>query len=205
MHRLPAAMLALALVSGPALATPEYLLPTLFDVTGVSADDSLNIRERPDAGAPIIGTLPPDARGVEVVAERSGWAQVNTAERSGWVNARYLAYQTGTWEPGSLPPALTCAGTEPFWSLRQVGEALVYETPEGARQLQRRAVMDQGFRSPVRGIIAGDDAGRLTVAIQPAQCSDGMSDRSYGLSAMLIFDGAGQASSMQTGCCRISP
>ena len=203
--RLSAVALALALTAGPALATPEYVLPTLFDVTGVAANDKLNIRERPDAAARVIGTLPADAKGVEVVAERSGWAQVNTAERAGWVNARYLAYRTDVWAQGQLPPTLSCAGNEPFWSLRQVGKTMVYETPEGARQMERRAVLDQGFRSPVRGVIAGDAQGRLTVAIQPAQCSDGMSDRAYGLSATLIFDGAGQASRMQTGCCRISP
>lgn len=203
--RLASAALALALLAGPALATQEYQLPTLFDVTGVAANDRLNIRERPDAGAAVIGTLPPDAKGVEVMAERNGWAQVNSGERAGWVNARYLAYRSDVWQDGKLPATLNCLGTEPFWSLRQVGQTMVYETPEGARQMDRRAVLDQGFPSPVRGVIAGDAQGRLTLAIQPAQCSDGMSDRVYGLSALLIFDGAGQASRMQTGCCRISP
>ena len=52
------ALLVLALSgAAPAWATPEYVLPTLFDVTGVAADDRLNIRERPDPSAPIIGTL----------------------------------------------------------------------------------------------------------------------------------------------------
>ena len=54
-------------------------------------------------------------------------------------------------------------------------------------------------------LIAGDDAGRMTAVIQPAQCSDGMSDRVYGLSAVLVFDGAGQRSQMLSGCCRITP
>lgn len=195
----------LALLAGPALATPEYLLPTLSDVTGVAANDRLNIRERPDAAAAVIGTLPPDAKGIEIVAERNGWAQVNTGERAGWVNARFLTFRSDVWQTGQLPATLNCLGTEPFWSVRQVGKTIVYETPEGARQMERRAVLDQGFRSPVRGVIAGDAQGRMTLAIQPGQCSDGMSDRSYGLSALLIFDGAGQTSRMQSGCCRISP
>ena len=203
--RLLSAAVALALLAGPALAAAEYQLPTLFDVTGVAANDRLNIRERPDAGARIIGTLPPDARGIEVLAERNGWAQVNTAERAGWVSARYLTYRTDVWQAGQLPATLNCLGTEPFWSLRQVGTTMVYETPEGARQMERRAVLDPGFRSPVRGVIAGDAQGRLTLAMQPMQCSDGMSDRIYGLSALLIFDEAGQRSRMQTGCCRINP
>ena len=203
--RLASAALALALLAGPALAAQDAQLPTLSDVTGVAANDRLNIRERPDAGASVIGTLPPDAKGVEVVAQRNGWAQVNTGERAGWVNARFLTYRSDVWTSGQLPATLSCLGNEPFWSLRQVGETMVYETPEGARQMDRRAVLDQGFPSPVRGVIAGDAQGRLTLAMQPAQCSDGMSDRVYGLSALLIFDGAGQASRMQSGCCRISP
>lgn len=203
--RLASAALALALLAGPALAAQDAQLPTLSDVTGVAANDRLNIRERPDAGASVIGTLPPDAKGVEVVAQRNGWAQINTGERAGWVNARFLTYRSDVWTSGQLPATLSCLGNEPFWSLRQVGETMVYETPEGARQMDRRVVLDQGFPSPVRGVIAGDAQGRLTLAMQPAQCSDGMSDRVYGLSALLIFDGAGQASRMQSGCCRISP
>lgn len=204
--RLPALMFSLALLASPALATPEYILPTLFDVTGVAANDRLNIRERPETKAAVIGTLAPDAKGVEVVAERNGWALVNTAERAGWVNARYLAYRTDVWAKGALPPTLSCSGTEPFWSLRQVGARLVYETPEGSRAMERRTVLDNGaFRGPARSVIAGDAKGRMTAVIQPAQCSDGMSDRAYGLSAVLVFDGAGERSRMMTGCCRITP
>ena len=38
-------------VASPAIATPEYILPTLFDVTGVAANDVLNIRAAPSASA----------------------------------------------------------------------------------------------------------------------------------------------------------
>lgn len=204
--RLPIVVFVLAVVASPALATPEYVLPTLFDVTGVAANDKLNIRERPDAKSTVIGTLAPDAKGVEVIAERNGWSMVNTAERAGWVNSLYLNYRTDVWMAGALPANLSCHGTEPFWSLRQVGDKMVYETPEGARQMQRRAVLDDGyFRSTKRSVIAGDDKGRVTAVISPDQCSDGMSDRMFGLSATLVFDGSGQSSQMQTGCCQIAP
>ena len=39
----------------------------MFDVTGVAANDVLNIRAAPDASAEIIGTLSPNARDIEVV------------------------------------------------------------------------------------------------------------------------------------------
>lgn len=196
----PALALALTLAfASPALATPEYVLPTLFDVAGVAADDVLNIRERPDAKSPIIGTLAPDATHVEVVGERNGWMQVNTAERSGWVNGRYLNYRVDVWEAGKLPAGLRCLGTEPFWSLTPEGGELVLSTPEGDSRMALRKVLDTGwFRDPRRALV-GDG---VTAVIAPAQCSDGMSDLAYGLQATVIL-GAGEAAQMLTGCCRL--
>lgn len=197
----PALAFALAaFLASPALATPEYVLPTLFDVTGVAADDVLNIRERPDAGAPIIGRLAPDATRVEVVGERSGWMQVNTGERSGWVNGRYLAYRVDVWEAGRLPEGLRCLGTEPFWSLTPEGGDLVLATPEGDSRMALRKVLDSGwFRDPRRALV-GDG---VTAVIAPAQCSDGMSDRAYGLEATVIL-GGGAAAQMLNGCCTLA-
>lgn len=60
-------ILTALLMASPAAATQEYMLPTLFDVQDVAAGDVLNIREAPNAKAAIIGTLAPDATGVEVV------------------------------------------------------------------------------------------------------------------------------------------
>ena len=191
-------------LAGPAGA--QTMLPTLFDVAGVRADDVLNVRAMPDATSSILSKLPPDAKGVEVVETRSGWARVNSFERAGWVNLRYLRERPGVWKRGEVPATLNCLGTEPFWSLRQVGTSIVYETPQQSRPLQRRAVVDNPRqRSPARSIIAGDDTGRLTVVLHPGQCSDGMSDRVFGLSATLLSEGAGQASRMENGCCRITP
>ena len=203
------AVLAMALIwATPVAATREYILPTLFDVTDVAADDVLNIRARPSAGAEIIGALAPDARGVEVVAhDASGrWAQINTGERSGWVALRYLAYRTDVWEPGALPAALRCIGTEPFWSLAPTEDAAVFSTPDAPdRAITLEAVLDPGvFRSPRRAILAGGDALGLTAVIAPARCSDGMSDMAYGLDATLIVR-EGDGTRMLTGCCSIAP
>lgn len=199
------AVLALTLsLASPAAA--QTMLPTLYDVTGVKADDVLNIRAMPDASSSILSELPPDATGVEVIEMRAGWARVNTFERSGWVNMRYLRERPDVWKPGEIPATLNCLGTEPFWTLRQVGTNIVYETPELSRPLQRRVVVDNpARREPARSIIAGDAQGRLTVVLTPAQCTDGMSDRFFGLSATLLFEGAGQATRMENGCCRITP
>src|SRR5690606_22565898 len=124
-----------------------------FDVTGVAADDVLNIRERPSASAPIIGRLAPTATNVEVVTERNGWMQVNTRERSGWVNGRYLMYRTDVWEEGRLPRTLSCLGTEPFWALTLGrGADMVLSRPDtGDRRYAVQKVLGSGwFRDPRR-------------------------------------------------------
>ncbi len=203
------AVLAMALMwASPLAATQEYILPTLFNVTGVADDDVLNIRVRPSAGAEIIGALAPDARGVEVVAhDASGrWAQINTGERSGWVALRYLAYRTDVWEPGAVPAALRCIGTEPFWSLVTADDVAVFSTPDAPdRSMKLEAVLDTGvFRSPHRALLARSDARSLVAVIAPAACSDGMSDMAYGLEATLILQD-GEGAGMLTGCCSIAP
>ena len=200
-----AILLAGALAARPAMATQEYILPTLFDVTDVAADDVLNIRAGPGTRFEVIGTLAPDATHIEVVAhDRSGqWGQVNTRERAGWVALRHLAYRVDVWEPGSLPAGFACFGTEPFWSMRPDRFATP-EAPDTA--LETLAVLDSGvFRDPRRAVVATDGDRRLTLSATPQYCSDGMSDRAFGLGAMLVIDGADAPPTLLTGCCSIAP
>jgi uncharacterized membrane protein len=209
MTRAMAGLLAMLLVSAtPLQATQEYILPTLFDVIDVAEDDVLNIRAAPSASADIIGSLTPDARDIEVVShDRTGrWARVNTGERSGWVAARYLAYQVDVWEAGTLPATLHCFGTEPFWSVRHEGGMLVFSTPDAPPlHLERDAVLDTGiFRSPRRAFTASSTSLSLSAVVVPHECSDGMSDRAFGLDASVILD-RGDALELLTGCCSIAP
>lgn len=191
----------LMMLAGPASATQEYILPTLFDVTGVAADDVLNIRAQPNAGAEIIGTLAPDAAQIEVVEETKGWGRVNRGEASGWVSMVYLAYRVDVWEDGELPDAFRCYGTEPFWGLERQGDQLLLSRPdseEDARPIQ--AVLGTGvFRDPMRAILAEG----MTVTSTRAICSDGMSDRLFGLEAHVILQGDDPM--MLSGCCSIQP
>ena len=200
-------LVLLVALAGPARATQEYLLPTLFDVTGVAADDVLNVRAEPDARAEIVGALAPDAEGVEVVAhDASGrWGLVNTAERSGWVAMRYLAYRTDVWEPAALPEGLRCVGTEPFWSIWPEGERLVFARPEAEVSGRIAAVLGTGvFRDPRRALVAEGEGWRLTATLAPRRCSDGMSDLAYGLEASVVREAGGEAE-LLLGCCRIAP
>ncbi len=202
-------ILALSLgVAAPALATPEAQLPGLADVVGVAGNDILNIRAEPNAKAQILGTLPPDAKGVEIIRfDQTGrWAQVSAGETSGWASGNFLRLRPDTWPENALPANLRCSGTEPFWSLRRTAEGMEFSTPEGApRKLELRRVMDRGLpEDATRGLIAGDVAGRVTAVIQPEICSDGMSDRSFGLSTIVILDGGNSPSRMLSGCCSIA-
>jgi uncharacterized membrane protein len=203
-----AAVMALLIAAAPASATPEYTLPTLFSVTGVAVDDVLNIRAAPSSSAPIIGELSPRARNIEVVGyDASGqWARVNTGETSGWAALRFLAYQTDVWKPGALPPTLHCLGTEPFWSLGRVGGAVMFATPDQPdTEIRIDQVLTTGRYGDPRRTVVGQGVGQeLTAVMVPMECSDGMSDRAYGLDVTLILQGGG-APRMLTGCCSIAP
>lgn len=187
---------------------PAPFLPNLFDVTVVDTWDTLNVRQAPDGQAKVIATLPATAKGIELVArDPSGkWGKVNSGEQTGWVALRFLKQQTGVWQAAALPQSLRCAGTEPFWSLGATKTGLTFAEPDRPdRALQLRKVMDRGIDGePTRGLIAGDDKGRVTAFLRPEQCSDGMSDRAFALAVSVILDGAETPSRMLMGCCSIA-
>ncbi len=201
------AVAALCLVAHPALATREYILPTLFNVDGVAANDVLNVRARPDASSPIIGTLAPDAQDIEVVEEdeTARWGRINLREDSGWVSMRYLAYQVGVWEEGRIPPNMMCLGTEPFWSLRHDNGQMTLSKPDQEDQTYAVDAVAPSpiFRDPRRVILTSDGETRLTAFIVPRVCSDGMSDRTYGLEATIVHEE--ETPELLLGCCTIQP
>jgi uncharacterized membrane protein len=198
------AAILLAALAGTATAQP---LPWLFGVAGVGAGDVLNVRELPDAGSAKVGTLAADAVGIEVVErDPSGrWGKVNAGERSGWVAMRYLAPEPAVWATGAVPANLACLGTEPFWSLRTAPGEVRLETPDApVERLPLAAILDSGIeRDPRRVLSAGEGAESLTAVMLPMACSDGMSERSYGLDVTLVLGEAPPR--MLTGCCSIAP
>lgn len=187
---------------------PPNYLPNLFDVTVLETWDTLNIREKPDGQAAIIGTLPATAKGVELVGRDSTgkWGKVNSGELAGWVALRFLKQQSGVWQQAAIPQSLSCLGTEPFWSLKASKSGMTFAEPDQPeRPLSLRRVLDRGIEGePSRGLIAGDDKGRFTAFLRPAQCSDGMSDRGYALAVSVIIDGQDVPARMLTGCCSIA-
>ncbi|MEO0358465.1 MAG: SH3 domain-containing protein [Pseudomonadota bacterium] len=181
------------------LATAQnFDLPALFDVTGVTQEDVLNIRQNPTADAPIVGSFGPKDKNIEVitVTATGTWGQVNGPEQSGWVAMRFLDRQ-----PHFGFPRLTqCFGTEPFWSLAFDGSQITLTTPDGAPQTQGHI-----WRTQAAGLtgVYGFGAGPWVAAVRGQSCNDGMSDRAFGLTVDLLL-GRGPGTMMLSGCCTLA-
>lgn len=181
--------------------------PALFDVVGVASNDRLNIRETPGVGAPLIGTFAPGAIGIEVIQPNDAqtWGQVNLGERSGWVSLKYMRRQPGQWY-GSVPAIRRCFGTEPFWQLsisRQQGSTFL--TPEAELPVEVLSVLtsrNHRGHSAFLGKLGPDE---MVLALRHGLCSDGMSDRAYGLEVDLISRRADGRGMLYTGCCSLAP
>lgn len=192
---------AIALVSGLVLpVAAEEVLPALYRVVGVAAGDVLNIRARPDAGAPILGTLAPDATGVEVIAIAGGWASVNGPEQTGYVALRFLMREDlPAWN--ALQAPLTCFGTEPFWSLAidPIAGTATMASPEDLDG--QVAEISQTWPGAAWAPAAALALPEGMAVLYPAECSDGMSDRSYGIAVDLFL--RTQDRPRLSGCCLI--
>lgn len=200
------ALVAVLLAATPVVAAP--VLPSLYDVTDVDAGDVLNVRAGPSTADPVIGSLPPDATGIEVVSidATGAWGEVNVGEVSGWAALRFLDEQADVWTPGKLPAGLSCFGTEPFWNLRPEDAALVLESPEMRRDPVPLVALDTGIVGDVRrALLAADDRTRITATITPDSCGDGMSDRAFGLGAMVVLEEEKAEPMLLSGCCSIAP
>lgn len=177
--------------------------PALYSVVGVRSDDVLNVRAFPDAGASLLGYLEPGARGVEVVglSDNGRWGQVNMVERAGWVSMRFMKRDAGPeWFSGAA--RLSCLGTEPFWSLStSLPDARVtFSTPQGDTELETRpgALPGTAFPRTLALPFSGEAEGIAVVRAE--SCFDNMSDRAYGLTALLYFT---DTAAGYSGCCRL--
>lgn len=91
------------------------------------------------------------------------------------------------WSGIAATETVRLTGTEPFWGGEVGPGGLVYTTPEnpdGEKAAARRFAGRGGVS--YSGALA---AGAFTLAVTPAPCSDGMSDRSYPYSVTLLIGG----------------
>lgn len=83
----------------------------------------------------------------------------------------------------SADEKLTLVGTEPFWNMAIEGDELVYSTPENADGVTIPVSRFSGNNGlGLNGTLEGE---ALQVAVTPAVCSDGMSDREYPYTATI--------------------
>jgi len=83
-----------------------------------------------------------------------------------------------------LAKPVRALGTEPFWSVELNGTEMVYTTPDqpGLRTPQPNPLV-QGTTATYEAETA--DGTALSVTLITTECSDGMSDRTYPLTAMV--------------------
>jgi uncharacterized membrane protein len=200
--RLAITALIFCLAAGPGAA---QTLPALFSVTDVAADDRLNVRVGPGIDHGVIGRLAHNATGIEVTArsENGRWGRVNWREGTGWVALRHLSreYREG-WRDGEMP--LRCFGTEPFWSMPiflPTHHIEVHEPDHGGYELvgDAGALPTTAFPPTLAVPFSGMREGMVVIRENTA-CSDGMSDRLYGLEAQVYWRLDTNALS---GCCTL--
>ncbi len=96
----------------PPTATPAPEAESGYRVAFVAADDTLNVRNRPNTNADIVARLSPDATGIELIDDEgqtfrgSVWLPIETAEGGGWVNSRFLTESVSR-ETFCADPAVT--------------------------------------------------------------------------------------------------
>jgi len=186
----------------PGIAYAEFLMfPIIYEVTGVADDDVLNVRIEPNAGAYDIGDLLPHAQ-VEVTAiDDSGkWARIQWHGEDGWVARRYLVeVERFGDEFSGMPVDLLCTGTEPFWAADITSDA----------QFSFAELGDEADWMPVANSVMSTnmyrsnyafDTAKFTGLLRRAECSDGMSDMTYGWALDLLEKGADPR--LLSGCCR---
>jgi len=198
-------LLALALALPGGAGAQE--LPALFAVTDVAAGDVLNVRALPDAKSEVIGTLAPDATGVEVVALAKGgrWGMVNAGESAGWAAMRFLAPENAApWWEMSTP--LSCYGTEPFWSLEVApggASARLSDPNADDHDLGPVTLWNQPMNRAGLGLSVATKFATIFATIEARACNDRMSDRQYGLSILLLGNLDGVKYGMD-GCCALA-
>lgn len=168
-------------------------------MTGVAANDVLNIRAAPSAGAAAIGAYPPTRTGIEVLAlsDDGRWGLVGLPEGNGWVAMRFLAPEPVAAD--RIPRPLHCLGTEPFWSVHLDAGHAAYSAPGADIALTpvTEAVAPEGYLA----LLADGRGGTWTMLVGRGQCSDGMSDRTFGWQAQVFRAGGGNA--LLSGCCTL--
>lgn len=178
-------------------AAHAQVFPALYVVTGVAANDTLNVRAMPDGDSADIGDLAPEQLTEVLELDETGkWAKIIWQERNGWVAMRYL---TASGNATDIPQNLHCGGTEPFWGLDITHSDVLDFNPmngDAAQQILEFAGYSANTGVSEFGFASAD----FTGFVRRAECGDGMSDRDYGWAISLI-DARDDGFAAYSGCC----
>jgi uncharacterized membrane protein len=203
MFRVFSALIALFFAAAATPASAQDF-PALFSVTGVANSDVLNIRAEPSAQSPIVGHFAPHQTSIEVVglSEDRRWGLVRTDEGVGWSAIRYLRQESAdSWQDGRQH--MTCYGTEPFWNLNlflPTNRAEFEDLATGGFELRNNAPNLNFTRHPATLAMSFTGARQGFAMIRQGVCSDGMSDRLFGLEIQLYWRDQPEGLS---GCCML--
>jgi len=199
-------LLTTALLGGGVAAHAQSLiLPEVFAVSGVAANDTLNVRQAPSGRSADIGDIFPNQL-VEVIAlnENQQWGQIIWQEGNGWISMQYLApIERPHMLDSVMPLGISCSGNEPFWSaVIQPNQMLTFTDYSAANQTAvaqpiRQSTSAIGMQPFSFAFVAGSFTGLL----ERAQCSDGMSDISYGWQLRLL-NRSSAGLQLRIGCCK---
>ncbi len=183
-------------------AATAQSVPDLFRVAG----DAVSIHAENTAASEVIGTLPAGASGIEVMGHGSDWGEVNAGEVTGWVALKDLESEgAAPWH--QLQGNLHCLGTEPFWDARLSAgtSTMLMKGPEAPDMTLNiaQSVSPMDVVLPSLGIAFAGTGEPGFAVLRPESCSDGMSERTYGLSAV-FFVGKPGAMTGLSGCCTIA-
>ncbi len=170
----------------------------LYAVQGVAANDTLNIRIGAGANFADLGDISYDGQ-VQVIgfSADSKWAKVPWKDATAWVSARFLRLIRA--DGAVLPVVLHCSGTEPFWGAKITPDAISFEKMGGV-SINATIYETAGAEGRPVDYIIGFSAPPLTGTLRKQLCSDGMSERDYPWSVVLM-DLSGIGITVVEGCC----
>ncbi len=190
----------------PAAAMENADWPSYYRVSDMGAGGTLKVRSEPVAGGEVIGEYGAGAGPIEILKIENGWGNVIANEGNGWVNMAHLQQiSVPMIGQSKLPRGLVCGGTEPFWNIGFSEDKAVYSRMGEGEQILfiTRAAGFEGRPGP-DGFIQASGASEMVFSIVSArQCSDGMSERTYGWWISLLRVSADGTVGVD-GCCSLS-
>ena len=175
----------------------------LYEVSNVDSNDSLNMRSAAQLSAPIIISLPYNAKKIRVLEtvknHHSQWSKINWQNNVGWVNSYYLREQAAT-----AFQTFQCVGTEPFWSLSiKADHTIQFSNPDNGNFQApisfQKIPAGRGFSSGIRVTKAVSGNKSAFIVTHEEACSDGMSEINYAYSITALIDNR----IVLEGCCNL--